>query len=249
MSTNQSPAIFLSDVRLSFPHLVEPQVQKNEKTGAERITYNCEVLMPPNHPGYAQFMQRFAELAQAQWKEHAQTVMQMIHQDPKSRCYGIGDQKINKKTFKPYDGYVGNVYITTSSKDRPQIIQADGTPIDPNNTMAYKELARKMYGGCRVNIALKPWPQVAKDNYGNGVRCDLVAIQFLRDDQPFGEAPIDASGMFGAVNAQAPAAPAGMFTQVAAPAGMPAGMPAMGAPQFAAPAAPQMPGLPTFFGN
>lgn len=245
MSTQaQNSVIFLSDVRLSFPHLVEPQEQKNEKTGQVRTTYNCEVLMPPNHPGFAQFMSRFAEIATAQWKEHANTVMQMINADPKSRCYGVGDQKINKKTFMPYDGYVGNMYITASNKDMPQMIQADGSAIDPANTMAYKNLAKKMYGGCRVNIALKPWPQVARDNYGNGVRCDLVAIQFLRDDQPFGEAPVDASGMFGAVAAAAPvgapmpAAPFAGAATAATPAPLFPGAPIMGAAQ--------MPGLPSF---
>jgi hypothetical protein len=191
--------------------------------------------MPADHPGFAQFMARFGELALAQWKEHAQTVMQMINQDPKSRCYGVGDQKINKKTFKPYDGYPGNMYISAGNINMPQMIQTDGVPVNPENTMAYKAVARKMYGGCRVNVALKPWPQVAKDNYGNGIRCDLVAIQFLRDDAPFGEAPVDASSMFGAVAAQT-----GMV-----PSGVP-GMPVV--PGMQMPAAPQMPALP-FGGN
>ena len=63
-----------------------------------------------------------------------------------------------------------------------------------------------MYGGCRVNAAIKPWLQ--ENKYGRGVRCDLVAIQFANDDKPFGEAATDASGLFGAVGGNAPAAPA-----------------------------------------
>jgi hypothetical protein len=64
--------------------------------------------------------------------------------------------------------------------------------------------------------------------HGNGIRCDLIAIQFFKDDTAFGEggAP-DLTGMFGAV-AAAPA----MFG--AAPA---------------APAMPAMPGLPSFLGG
>ena len=213
-----SDIIFLSDVRLSFPHIAEPQKQVNEATGAQRISYNAEFLMPQDHPGFKQFMARYLDIALEKWAEHATTVMQMILADRKLRCFGRGEEKVNKKTFKPYDGYAGNVYLTAGRDQAPQMIQADGQPVDPNNTMAYQALARKMYGGCRVNAAIKPWPQVNK--HGNGIRCDLIAVQFLRDDVAFGEGAADASGMFGSV----------------------AGAPAAGF----APVAPAMPGLPSF---
>lgn len=231
--------VFLSNVRLSFPHLAEPQRQKNEQTGIERISYNAEFLMPPDHPGFQQFMKLVGELMVAKWAEHAGTVMQMIQNDRKTRCFGNGAEKVNRKTFQPYDGYAGNVFITAGRDQRPQIIQVDGNAVDPNNTMAVMDLARKMYGGCRVNAAVKPWIQDNK--HGRGVRCDLVAVQFAADDTPFGEGAIDASGMFGAVAAPAAGVPA--------PAGMP-GFFGTPAPAPAAPAMPQAPfgtpGLPSF---
>jgi len=200
-----SDIIFLSNVRLSFPHIAEPQRQTNEVTGKERISYNCELLMPADHPGFTQFMQRYGAMALAKWVEHTNTVMGMIQADRKLRCFGVGEEKVNKKTFKPYDGYAGNVYITTGRESQPQIIEANGQAIDPNNTMAYQNLTRKMYGGCRVNAAVKPWLQVNK--HGNGVRCDLVALQFAGDDTAFGEGSTDASGMFGSVGGANPFAP------------------------------------------
>jgi len=150
--------------------------------------------------------------------------MGMIQSDRKQRCYGPGEEKINKKTFKPYDGYAGHVFITAGRDQPPQIIQADGQPIDPNNTMAYQMLTRKMYGGCRVNAAVKPWVQA--NSYGNGIRCDLIALQFLRDDTAFGEGAADASGMFAAVSnpAQAMPSPAGMGAP-AFPSTAPMGLP------------------------
>ena len=154
-----SDVIYLSDVRLSFPNLAEPQKQRNEQTGAERISYNCELIMPRDHQGYAQFMQVYARAIQEVFKEHAGSVMQMIQNDRKSRCFGAGEEKVNKKTFQPYDGYPGMVFITAGSKDRPQMIKPDGNPVDPADpsyVMAYQALARKMYGGCRVNAAVKP---------------------------------------------------------------------------------------------
>ena len=221
-----SEIIFLSNVRLSFPHLAEPQKQINQATGAERISYNCDFIMSPDHEGFAQFMKRYGDLAVEKWKEHAGTVMAMIMQERKMRCFGRGEEKVNKKTFTPYDGYVGGVFITAGRDTPPQVIQADGNPVDPSNTMAYQQLVRKMYGGCRVNAAVKPWLQ--ENKHGRGIRCDLVAVQFARDDTPFGEGEVDASGMFGAVAAP-PTAPA-TATQM--------------------PGAPfQMPGLPSFLGT
>ena len=232
--------IFLSNVRLSFPHITEPQKAKNTETGAERISYNADFIMPESHPGFAQFMQRYYALAQEKWKEHANTVIQMIQADRKSRCFGSGAEKVNKKTFQPYDGYVGNVFITAGRDTPPQIIQADGSPIDPANTMAYHQVTRKMYGGCRVNVALKPWLQ--QNKHGNGVRCDLVAIQFAGDDTPFGEGAIDASSMFGA--AAAPASPAPVVPGAGMPA-LPFSVPSQSPANFGG-VAPVVPGMPPF---
>lgn len=194
-----SEVILVSKARLSFPHLTEPQRQVIETTGKERVSYNCELLMPQDHPAFVKFMQVYANMALEKWKEHAQATMNMIQNERKLRCFGRGEEKVNKKTFQPYEGYAGMVYITTGRDTPPQIIQADGTPIDPNNTMAYQQLTRKMYGGCWVNAAIKPWLQ--ENKYGRGVRCDLVAIQFAADDKAFGEGAVDASNLFGAVQA------------------------------------------------
>lgn len=200
-----SDVIYISNARLSFPNLVEPQKRVDASTGKERSSYNCELILAPTDPHFAAFMKKCGELALDKWKEHAQAVMQMIQNDRKLRCYGRGEEKVNQKTFQVYDGYVGNVYITVGNSTAPQMIQADGTPVDPANTMAYQALARKLYGGCRVNAAIKPWCQ--ENKHGRGMRCDLVAIQFLKDDAAFGAGAVDTSGMFGAVAAPA-AAPA-----------------------------------------
>ena len=46
-----SDVIFLSDVRLSFPHLAEPQRQINEQTGKERISTTPSSSCRPITPG------------------------------------------------------------------------------------------------------------------------------------------------------------------------------------------------------
>lgn len=213
-----SDIVFLSNVRLSFPHLAEPQRKVSPETGKERVSYSADFIMPADHAGFKAFMTKVNEMALAKWKEHAAQVMQMINGDRKLRCFGDGNQKVNSKTFQPYDGYAGNLYVTAGRDSPPQIIQADGSPIDPTNTMQYQALTRAMYGGCRVNVAVKPWLQ--ENKHGRGIRADLVAIQFAGDDKPFGEGAVDASAMFGAVQA----APAGFTAQPAAQAA-PMGLP------------------------
>lgn len=193
-----SEIVLLSNVRLSFPNLVEPQKNVNEKTGEVSLSYNAEFIMDKDSNDFQNFMKRYSQIALDKWGENAQKVMQLIHADRKLRCYGEGEEKVNKKTFEPYKGYEGKVYITTGRKTPPQIIQSDGSPIDSDNTMAYNQLTRKMYGGCRVNAAIKPWPQDNK--HGRGIRCELIAIQFAADDEAFGAGETDASGMFGAVS-------------------------------------------------
>lgn len=210
-----SDVIFISSARLSFPHLSEPQRQVNAQTGKERVSYNCELLLPQDSPDFQKFMAQYGKLALEKWKDHAQAAMQLIQSDRKSRCFGMGNEKVNKKTYQPYEGYAGNVYITAGRDTPPQIIQADGTAIDPNNSMAYQQLTRKLYGGCYVNAAVKIWLQ--DNSHGRGVRCDLVAIQFAKDGDAFGEGTVDASSLFGAV--------AGNSNSVAAPAATGMGLP------------------------
>lgn len=233
-----SELILLSNVRLSFPHLAEPQRQKGDD-GTERVSYNCEFIMAPDHPGFKNAMEVVGKMALEKWGANAGNVLSMVNQDRKKRGYGNGSEKINGKTFAPYDGYANNVFVTAGSKNMPQMIGPDGKPADATNTMACQMLARKMYGGCRVNAAVKPWLQ--ENKHGRGVRFDLVAVQFYADDTPFGEGAVDASGLFAAAPAATSAA-VGFESFTGAPAA-----PAPG-PQWAVPGAPaapqQMPGVP-----
>ena len=191
--------VLLSNVRLSFPHLIEPQ--ERNKNGKVSSSYGCDLLMEPSSQGYADFMGYAGKLAIDTWKENAQVVMSIIQANPNTRCFGDGNAKINKKKMQVYEGYSGMVYITATrqaSYGAPQLVDDNGNFIDPNNTLAYQLLARKMYGGCRVNVALKPWIQKAspKNENTNGIRCDLIAIQFAGDDDAFGESSPDITGVF-----------------------------------------------------
>ena len=214
-----SDIIYLSNVRVSFPQLVEPKKTTNEK-GEVRTAWSADFILPPDSQQYKQVMQQYMTLAADKWKERAQTIMQMIQADRKSRCYGNGAEKVNKTTLLPYDGYEGNAYVSAISNRQPQMIQPNGQPVDASNSMAYQAIARGVYGGCYVNAAIRLWLQ--ENTHGRGVRCDLVAIQFSKDGDAFGGGGADVTGMFGAV-----AAPSAVPVQAAMPAAPFPGMPGM----------------------
>lgn len=193
--------IFLQDVTMSFPHWVEPQTSKTDD-GKDRVSYNGDFIMLPNHPGFLKFMEMFHKLFQEKFKEHAASAINMVTNDRKSRCFGQGAEKISKKTFAPYPEYVGNVFITAGNKNRPQMIMENGKPAEGDLQILH--YARKLYAGCKVNAVVKPWVQ--ENNKGIGIRCDPIAVQFAGVGTPIGEGHVDASGMFGAVTVAAPVA-------------------------------------------
>lgn len=224
--TPQNANLVFLNGRCSFPNIVDPQVKANDK-GEQIASYNCDIILQPNDPAFQKFLQIYAALATEKWKENAQAAMQRIQGDRKTRCYGAGEEKVSSKTFQIHPGYAGMVFISARNGKQPQIIDADGRQVDSTNTLQLRAVASKIYGGCHVSAVVKPWLQ--QNAQGIGVRCDLVAIQFQRDDTAFGAAPVDTTGMFGAV---AGAAPVGF-----APA----------APMPAAPFA--VPGMPNFMGG
>lgn len=190
--------LFITKSRLSFPHLVEPQINKNEPS--KPGSYNGDLI--PSKSDWTAFMALCNSLVQERFKDQAQVVMNLMQAKAKLRCYGDGNEKINGKTGEVYSGYAGNMFISTKSFDKPQIINASGAKIDNDNSMLYRDLTSKMYAGCYVNAVIKPWIQ--DNEHGRGVRCELVALQFAADGEPFGKPEADVTSFFSAVDAPAP---------------------------------------------
>lgn len=209
----------LDNVRLSFPHIAEPQVQKGDDGKDKSPKYNAEFILTPEHPGWARYFQVLQYVAQQRWKDKAQPILNFLQNERTKRKWGNGHEKIKKSTMQPYEGYVGMVYLGAASERMPQIFDAQGNLVPAENTMACKELARKMYGGCRVNAVIKPWCWDNKQG-GSGVSNDFLAIQFLADDEPFGEGQTDASDLMGATPQAAQTPPVGF-----GPPGMPSAAP------------------------
>lgn len=62
---------------------------------------------------------------------------------------------------------------------------------------ATEEIDDLVYAGCYVNILIRPWAQ--NNQYGKKINANLVAVQFARDGERFGEAPISDDDVWDAV--------------------------------------------------
>lgn len=182
--------VFLQNKRISFAHLDKP----HSAVQGGRLTYSCDFLLDETDPEWQAIMQAIQNQGNATFKEHAPAVLQQIHQDRRSRCYGWGQEKVNNTTMQPYPEYVGKVYIGALNENQPQIIKADGNPIPPTATLELQTAARALYSGCRVNASIDVWAQ--NNTSGRGIRAKLLAIQFAADDQPLGASDPDTSDMF-----------------------------------------------------
>jgi len=187
--------ILLEGVTASFVHIAQPTAFNTTQTPK----YSMDMIMPPSHPGFVKFWEVINTLATEKWKANGPSMIATI-QTANKVCFGDGNRKVRQTTGEVYVGYANNYYISAKNPNRPQIIDISKKAIlEP---IAWEQAARQIYAGCKVNVVIQPYLQV---HDGNGIRCELVAVQFAGDGEPFGVVEIDATPMFANAQAVAPA--------------------------------------------
>lgn len=78
--------------------------------------------------------------------------------------------------------YAGAWILSASEQKQPKMRDRRGNRIDPS---WYGTDRFPFYGGCWGNTLIRPWWQDNK--FGKKINANLLAVQFLRDDEPFGE--------------------------------------------------------------
>lgn len=92
---------------------------------------------------------------------------------------------------KEFDGYGEEVmYVSASNARRPLVVDLQGTPLAAEDG--------KPYAGCYVNANIDVWWQDNK--FGKRVNAQLRSVQFVKDGEAFGAAPLDAAKEFEDVN-------------------------------------------------
>lgn len=172
----------LNDVRLSFPHLAEPQRDKEGKNPK----YGALFLMPEDHPSVAQLKKMIVKAAKEKWP------------GGKHEAILKGLKLNNKLCLKPaelkadYEGFEeGFVFVSANNKAKPRVFNRDAEAITHEDE-GYP------YAGCYVNATVDVWAQDSAD-YGKRINATLRGVQFVRDGDAFGGGRVAEDGEFSAL--------------------------------------------------
>jgi hypothetical protein len=164
-----SNQIKLVNVRLSFPDIWKA---KAVQEGAEP-KYGAHFLL--DKEGDAQ---QIKDLKQAIWvaakEKFGEKTKELISKGKLHLCLHEGSEK-------DYDGYTEkNMFVSASSSKRPLIVDRDRSPLAEDD--------RRPYGGCYVNAVIRIWVQ--DNQFGKRVNAELLGVQFAKDGEAFGAAPL-----------------------------------------------------------
>ena len=170
--------VFLPDVRISYPSLVEPRA--GLQGGDPK--YDATFLMAPDSGAAHNLTAAVQDIAHRAFGNAADKILQTNSPVKK------GDDREN-----PPAGYAGNLYLTARSKMRPDL--RDSNPqimiTDPGT------IQDRFRGGYHVNAFVEVYSYEAKSATGaiikRGIAAMLLGIQFKAYDKPFGGVSLSAS--------------------------------------------------------
>ena len=170
--------VFLPDVRISYPSLVEPRA--GLQGGDPK--YDATFLMAPDSGAAHNLTAAVQDIAHRAFGNAADKILQTNSPVKK------GDDKET-----PPAGYAGNLYLTARSKMRPDL--RDSNPqimiTDPAT------IQDRFRGGYHVNAFVEVYSYEAKAATGavikRGIAAMLLGVQFKAYDKPFGGVSLSAS--------------------------------------------------------
>jgi Protein of unknown function (DUF2815) len=167
--------ILVKEVRLSYPHLDKPWKGPND---TNKPKYSGVGLMPKTSaygPSQKLIMGEIAKLCR----------LKQVELPDSNKFLRDGDSRPDKKAW------VGHWSINASEEHRPGL---RGLGKDPNTGRAKiitpEEALEVFYPGCWVNMVIKPWFQ--SNIHGRKCNANLLAVQFVYDDDRLGEGRISA---------------------------------------------------------
>lgn len=166
--------IRLKLVRGSYLHLFVARAM-NE---GDKPKFSASLILDKKkHAAEIKMLERaIDQVAREKWKDKIPKTLK--------RCLRDGEEHEGK------DGYgEGVMFISASSDKRVPVVGKDLEPITAEDDI--------LYSGCFINVTIRLW---AQDNqYGKRVNAALRAVQFAKDGDRFGEAPVDPEDEFEAI--------------------------------------------------
>ena len=173
-------AIFLKDVRLSFPDLHKPGAPMPGSNSGPK--YGGQFIFDKDSEAYKTVTAEFARVAAEKFGPNWQTIVAALPKDKKA--VRQGDLNLAKDgTVR--DGYAGKFYVVARNKAKPAVVDQRVQPLD--------EASGKPYGGCYVNAKIELYA-MDKPGQGKSINATLLAVQFVRDGEAFAGGPGTADG-------------------------------------------------------
>jgi hypothetical protein len=173
--------IVIKNVRLSFPNLFK--AASFQGAGGEQTDpkYSATFIMDKDEN--AADIKRIQDGIDSLVKEYFKGNSKAL----KGVCLREGAEKTDEDGT-PKDGFGEQImFITASNKNRPQVV-------DRIKTIPLTEEDNKMYPGCYVNAVITLWAQ--NNKFGKRINANLLAVQYVKDGIPFGEARVDVGSVF-----------------------------------------------------
>ena len=188
--------VTLLGVRLSFASLFEPNKQKNED-GTERETWKSNFLIPKEEAAemIGVFRGKHYPILQAlKLASAAAKTLEWGHEDkwpklkPEKLFLRDGD-------LEDWEGYPGNFYVSANAPiaSRPAVV-TNRKDASKKWIVAEPGGLGAPYSGCYVNSVIRIWAQDTE--HGKRVNSSLKTVQFLKDGEAFGAAPVDPNEHF-----------------------------------------------------
>ena len=160
------------DVRLSYPHLFTPYAGTDDNGKEKKPKFSGRFLMP-NDEFKAEKAALDAHLIKLQKEWFKQKL-------PSANLFFRDGDETGKEEFEDM------WYVQASESLRPQVLGARKEVLQESNNV--------VYGGCYVNVLIRPWKQDNK--YGRKINANLIGVQFKRDGERFGAERPNASEAF-----------------------------------------------------
>lgn len=158
--------ITLKVARLSYPHLFVPQPPMPGSAPDAKPKYNCRFLV----------------------SEEDRATVEAGIQQVLAEKYPTGVPKAftPDKLCLRKDPEMDCWFVASSNENQPRVVDKKKQPLDGSGGIPY--------AGCYVNAVVRLWVQDNK--YGKRVNASLEAVQFVKDGERLGHAPVDIDEAF-----------------------------------------------------
>lgn len=212
--TKVTNAILYSDgcmridgVRLSFPYVAEPRENVGDD-GVKKKAFETTALLPKDSHKAAKdlvkkvIIQIMAEagvkVASEFWCLKDGDAVEAAAKAAKAADPDADDY--DPDTDESPLEHRKHFTIKAAEKSRPAVRNRQG------GIMSQAEVESEIYGGCWANVLIRLWYFNGKakngKSYPKRILANLIAVQKVRDDEPFGEGRVSDEGIFGPVEGE-----------------------------------------------